>query len=179
MRDRKNIFIIVAAMILLVSLSGCMAGSMMAPDREVDISTEAAIEAQNALLAGAATGSVELTESQFSSLLTALLANDPNNQIPVEGVTAMFEPDTMYLNVHLDQALLGLDKISLAGAVMVDDNNMVVVDLHEAAAGPLAADPNLVAFIGDRITAALDDPALGTVVGVSMGEGTLALSMGQ
>jgi len=179
MLTRKNLLIILFTLFLLGSLSACMAGSMMMPDREVMISPEAAMEAQNALLAGAATGTVELTESQFSSLLTVLLSQDPNNQIPVEAITVMFNPDRMYINAQLDQAAFGgLDSVALAGNIMVEDN-LVVIDLDEAAAGPLSADQNLVDFIGDRITAALDHPALGTIIDVSMGEGTLALSMAQ
>ena len=178
MITRKSLLVFTSAMILLIVLSGCMAGAVSMPDRDVEISNQAAIEAQNALLAGAAQGSVELTESQFSSLLTVLATQDPTGQIPIEGVKAHFTPDKLYLTLELDQAMLGVDSIGVTGNVSVE-NNLVVIDLDDAMAGPFHADGNLVDFIGDRITAALNHPALGTIVGIEMGEGTLALSMGQ
>ena len=50
-------------------------------------------------------------------------------------------------------------------------------ELAEAAAGPLVADKGVVALIGERITAALNDPSLGTIVDVSVGDGTIALGV--
>ena len=174
MLTRKTLLVAVLALSALVILSGCMAGSVMMPDRNVEISAAAAEEGINALLAGANTGRVEWTESQFSSVLTALLSSQPG--MPITGVTAMFEPDAMYLNVGLDGSL-GVDSLALKGSVAVGDDNMIHINLDEAGAGPFSADSNLVAFIGQRLTAALDHPALGTVVDVSMGSGTLNLSL--
>ncbi len=171
----KNLLVLVIALLLMSSLVACAPGGVMMPDRDVSISVEEAVAGQNALMAGLSTGSVELTESQFSSLITVLLQQS-GDQVPIQSVTAMFDPGKMYLSLELDQAATGLDSLVLSGNVMVEDY-MVKVDLDEAAVGPLAADAGLVDFIGQRITAALNDPQLGTIVGVSIGEGTLALSV--
>lgn len=171
---RKYLFVVVV--LLIGSLAACMAGGIAMPDREVPISAEAAMDGLTALSDGLSTGQAELTESEFSSLVTMLIQQNPNPQVPVESVTAMFDPDKMYMNIKLSQNMGGIDTLSVSGNIMVKDH-MVMVDLAEAAAGPLAADQGLVNLIGERITAALNDPALGTIVDVSMGEGTIALGV--
>jgi predicted small lipoprotein YifL len=176
MFTRKNLFVMVVALLLMGSLAACMAGGIAMPDREVTISSEAAMDGLTAISAGMGTGQAELTESQFSSLVTMLLKQNPNPQLPIESVTALFDPDKMYMNIKLSQNMGGIDSLTVSGNIIVKDH-MVMVDLAEAAAGPLMADEGLVNLIGERLTAALNDPALGTIVDVSIGEGTIALAM--
>ncbi len=176
MFTQKNLFVVVMVVLLMGSLTACVAGGIAMPDREVSISTEAAMDGLNAISAGLATGQAELTESQFSSLVTMLIQQNPNQQVPIESVTALFNPDKMNMNIKLSQNKGGINSLSLSGNIIVKDH-MVTVELAEAAAGPLMVDKGIVNLIGERITAALNDPALGTIVDVSMGEGTIALGM--
>ncbi|MEZ4659874.1 MAG: hypothetical protein R2911_20155 [Caldilineaceae bacterium] len=177
MVTRKNLLVVVFTLMLAVSLSGCMMGGAMMPDREVEISMDAAMAGQNKAIQGALTGSATLTESEFSSLLSMLLQQNASAEVPVESIQAMFDPGKMYIVANLSQAVGGIDKVGMAGNVSVSDH-IVSVELDEAFAGPFVVSGGLASLIADRINAALNDPRLGTIVGIEFGDGTVTLSMG-
>ncbi len=135
MLNRRTWIVALVALLLMASLGGCAAGDVAAPAREVPISVDAAIEGQNAGLAGLMGGSVTWTESQFSSFLTELLRQNTGPNQPVDSIVAWFDPDN---NVHLRVALkegvlLGGSNIDLAGKIGVQDGK-VQVALNEAGA---------------------------------------------
>lgn len=157
-------------------LSGCMMGERMMLEyaHDVEISDEMAMEAQTALMMGLSEGSVTLSDSHMSSLLTWGVQQDGDESI--SSITTTFDEDNMYISVELSEASDGIDRLGLVGNVMVE-NHIVMVDIKEVSAGPFFVGGPLMSFISDRINAALNDPALGTVVDVSTGEGTITISM--
>lgn len=174
MITRKTVIVAMLALLLMVNLSACMMSDMMHEGPDVEVSVEAAKEAQE-LLAGA--GSVELNESHVSSWLTLALQQS-ESEIPVKSVIAEFEPDLIHIQVHLSEAMGGIDSVGLSGNVMVDENHMVMVDLDSAYAGPFVIEDSLISFISDRINLALNDPTLGVAVDVTVGDGTLMIDVG-
>ncbi|MCB0133262.1 MAG: hypothetical protein KDD78_20505 [Caldilineaceae bacterium] len=175
MLNRKNLAVTFAVVLLLAVLAGCSGGNVMVPDREVAISMDDAMAAQNKAMEGLMMGSVEWTEGEFSSLLTALIEQNLGEGAPITGVTAWFEPDNMlYLRVGLPGGL----SADLGGQIMVEDN-MIKVDLSEAGAAGMAVSGAMLDVVEGAINRALDDPSLGVAVNVETGDGTLALSLGQ
>ncbi|MCB0085714.1 MAG: hypothetical protein KDE47_32455 [Caldilineaceae bacterium] len=177
MVTRKNLLVVVFTLMLAVSLSGCMMGQAMMPDREVEISMDAAMAGQNKAIQGALSGQATLTESEFSSLITMLLQQNAGSEVPIDSVQAMFDPGKIYIVANLAQSVGGIDKVGLVGNVVVQDH-IVSVELDQAFAGNLVVSGGLASLIADRINAALNDPRLGTIVGVETGDGTVTLSMG-
>ena len=84
MLNRKTVALALVLVLLVSSLSACAAGSAVNPPaRDITISVDDALAAQNAGMAGLMAGKAEWTESQFSSFLTVLLQQNtgPNMQI--------------------------------------------------------------------------------------------------
>ena len=177
MITRKSLLAVAVIMILAVSLSACGAGASMAAACDAEISNALAVEAQNAAFGAVMTGSATLNDAHVSSLLTELTKANGGGDM-IESIQTCFADGKMMMNVNLASAMGGIDSVGLTGAVMVE-NNMVMVDIDEAAAGPFVASGPIVDLISDRVNAALNDPQLGTIVGVEMGDGTLTVSMGQ
>lgn len=74
MLNRKTVKLALMLVLLVSSLSACAAGSAVnPPSRDVTVSVDEALAAQNAGMAGMMGGKVDWTESQFSSFLTVLL----------------------------------------------------------------------------------------------------------
>ena len=85
MHNRKMWALSLVLVLVLVSLSACGAGEATANACEPEISTELALEAQNAGMAGLAAGSVTWNESHLSSFLHYHLNNlDRNSKDPVQ-----------------------------------------------------------------------------------------------
>lgn len=177
MITRKSLLVVVVALLLTLSVSACTVGEAMMPEREVPISRDAAMEGQNLALSGLMSGSVTLTEEQLSSLLTLLLQQNAGEDVPIENVTAMFEPGQMYINVDLAQPIGPVDSLGIAGAVTVDGNTLTV-DLTEAHAGPYVVNEQTMAFISDRINDAMDDIAV-LPISIETAEGELMIDMAQ
>ncbi len=177
MITRKSLLVVAVIMLLAVSLSACGAGASMASACDAEISNALAVEAQNAAFGAVMTGSATLNDSHVSSLLTELTKANGGGDL-VESIQTCFADGKMMMNVSLANAMGGIDSIGLTGAVMVE-NNMVKVAIDEAAAGPLVASGPIIDLISDRVNAALDDPRLGTIVGLEMGDGSLTVSMSQ
>jgi hypothetical protein len=174
--------VVVAMAILVLGATACTVGQgIMAPAREVPISVDAALEAQNLAANGMMSGSVEWSEAQFSSLLTELLKANSGEANPVESITAWFEPGIMYLRVDVKDGVLPDavgDKLEVAGSLAIEDNRLAI-DLQEAAAGPYQVEGAALAPISAQINAALAGQQLGVPVDVQLNEGTLSISLAQ
>ena len=170
MLTRKNLMVSFVAVLLLALLAGCTGGAVMTPEREVEISNAAAIDAQNAAMAGLMAGSATWTESQFSSLVSELIRQNGGGDF-ISNVTVWFDPESMFVSVETP-----FGTVDLAGNVMVEDN-MVQVDLEQAAALGMAVSGPLLDIIEGAINRALNDPSMGVAVGVEAGDGTLSVEM--
>ena len=129
MLNRRIWVVALVALLLMSSLAGCAMGDVSAPDREVPISIDAALEGQAAGMQGLMSGSVTWTESQLSSFLTELLKQNTGPNQPVDSIVVWLEPDNMlHARVALkDGVLLGGSNIDLMGKVMVQDGKDVVM----------------------------------------------------
>ncbi len=174
MLNRRYLVVSVVLVLLVAVLAGCGAGAAAMPDREVTISIDEALAAQDAAMAGMLTGQAEWTESQFSSLVTELLKQNLGAGSPIQEVKAWFMPEGLVLAATLADG----SQVVLSGNVMVE-NNRIKLDLKEAAAmGMVAAGPVL-DIVEGAINRALDAPELGVAVNVATGDGTLSLGLGQ
>lgn len=177
MITRKNLLVVAIAMLLIMSVSACTVGSAMMPDREVGITTEAAVEGQQEALQGMMTGSVTLTEEQLSSLITVLLQQSAGADVPISGVTAAFDPGVIYLDIALAQPVGGIDSLGLVGNVTIDGNTLTV-DLSEAHAGPYVVGEDVMSVISDRINDAMEEIAV-MPISIQTEEGSLMIDMAQ
>jgi hypothetical protein len=168
----------VIATFMVFGLVGCVAQATTTPNRTVDISMDQALTAQNKL-GDLMMGSVEWTESEFSSLLSVLLEQNAGENNPIEGVTVWFEADNqIYIRVMLEEGLVpGVTSVDVAGTVGVE-NNHVVVDVTQAGASGISLSPAMLPAINEQINGALADPQLGVAAGVETDEGVIRLSLG-
>ena len=176
MLNQRNWAVLFVFVLLVSSLAACSAGPVMMPDRDVEISVDEAMIAQDKGMAGLMMGSVEWTESEFSSLLTVLLEQNGGDANPVEAVVAMFEDGKIYLDAHLADDAMG--SIALVGSVSVE-NNQVMVDLEAAGIGDMSVGGAILGPISAHINQALSDPSLGVAVDVEVGDGVIMVSMMQ
>jgi hypothetical protein len=167
-------------MFLIASLAACTA-PVAVPDREIEIDSNTAYEAQQMLMADMMMGSAEMTESEFSSLLTVLLEQNSGDANPVAAVKVWFEPDNqVFAQVQLVEGVLpetfGGNTLDLAGTIGVDAGQ-VTLDLTGASAGGFGVSGAMLAPIANEINAAL--AGLGAVpVNVETAEGTVSVGMG-
>jgi hypothetical protein len=124
-------------------------------------------------------GSVEWTESEFSSLLSVLLEQNGGENSPIDQVVVWFEPNNQIaIRIQfVDELLAGVSSVDVAGSVSVQ-NNQVVVDVAQAGAGGISLASDLLPAISEQINAALADPQLGVAVGVETDTGVIRISMG-
>ena len=176
MLTSKNALPLTLVVLLALMLSACVMGEPMAASCDAEISYDLALEAQNALMAGMSTGSVTLSDSHLSSLLTELTKANFGDAW-ITSIHTCFVEDQMMVSFGLNPAY-GLEDLSAVGALSVEDH-MVSVDLDELSAGTMVVDPSISDLIGDRLTAALNDPRLGTVLNLEMAEGELTLMIEQ
>jgi hypothetical protein len=178
MLNRRTWIVALVALLLMASLGGCAMGDVSAPDREVPISIDAALEGQNAGLAGLMGGSVTWTEDQFSSFLTELLRQNTGPNQPVDAIVAWFDPDNqVHLRVALkDGVLLGGNNIDLAGTVGVQDGK-VQVNLDSAGANGMMVSGDWMQFLSDYINSYLASPSFGVAADVTTGDGTITISL--
>ena len=181
MLHRKTWALSLVLVLLVASLAGCAVGGSQAawPDREVTISVDDALSAQDAGMAGLMAGNVEWTENQFSSFLTVLLQQNVGSNFPIQEIETYFEPEgQIFIRINLlDDVLLGSDTIEAVGSVTVADQH-IAIDLDEASANGFTVSGPILDAITSQINAALADPSMGTAVDVSTGEGTLTVSVG-
>ncbi len=177
MNKRTPLISLVVLSLLLVVLSACTAPAAP-PDRDVEISHEAALSAQDALMGGIVMGEVMLSESEFSSYVTkALEANSGPNQ-PVDSVMVWIEPDSMHFRVTLKDgvSMMG-NTLDLVGNLMVSDGHLMV-DLQSAGAGGMAVGGALLAPVNAQINAVLaQNIMLPASVSVAQDSGSISISM--
>ncbi len=177
MLNRRIWVVALVALLLMSSLAGCAMGDVAAPDREVPISVDAALEGQNAGMAGLMAGNVTWTEAQLSSFLTELLkANTGENQ-PVESVTVWLSPENqIHARIALkDGVLLGGNNIDLAGTIGIVDGK-VAVNLTDAGANGMMVSGPLMGLVSQYINGALG--GFGVAADVTTDEGSITISMG-
>ena len=126
MVNRRAWVFALVALLLVASLAGCAAGDVAAPEKEVPISVDAALEGQNAGMAGLMSGAVTWTDSQFSSFLTELLRQNTGPNQPVDSITAWFAPGgEVHLRMALkDGVLLGGNNIDVAGTIGIENGTV-------------------------------------------------------
>ncbi|MCE7986105.1 MAG: hypothetical protein DYG89_33425 [Caldilinea sp. CFX5] len=179
MHNRKMWALSLVLVLVLASLSACAAGEATANQCEPEISTELALEAQNAGMAGLAAGSVTWNESHLSSFLTVLLQQNTGSNFPVDAIHACVEPGgNIALHVQLkDDVLLGSDALSVAGTIGVTDG-AVTVDLTEISGNGFVGSSALLAPINAQVNAALAGAVAGLPVSVETTDDSLTISMG-
>jgi hypothetical protein len=179
MHNRKMWTLSLVLVLVMVISSACSMGDAMANQCEPEISTDLAIEAQNAGMAGMAAGKVEWNESHLSSFLTVLLQQNTGSNFPVDAIYACVdEGNAIALHVKLkDDVLLGSDTLSLAGSINVTDGS-VNIDLMEASANGFMVSSAVFAPINAQINAALAGAMTGLPVSVETTGDTLTVSMG-
>ena len=171
-----------ATVLLAVSMTACTVGQgVSVPEREVPLSVETALEAQNMAMNGLMAGSVSWDEAQFSSLLTELLRANSGANTPVESITAWFEPDVVFLRVDVKDGVLPPafgNTLEVAGSLDIQ-NGTLMVNLDEAAAGTYKVEGAALEPINQQINAALANQQLGVPVSLDLTEGMLTISMTQ
>jgi hypothetical protein len=179
MLNRRNWVVSVIALLLVASMAACTAAPVAVPDREIMVDVTTALDAQNKAMGGVMAGSLELSEAEFSSLLSVLLQQNSGENNPVTDVKVWFEPDNqVFISVGLKEGILPTgNSLDLAGTVAVE-NNHVVVDLQQVGAGSVSISGAALAPITAQINAALADPSLGVAVDVSTGTGTISVGLG-
>jgi hypothetical protein len=179
MHNRKMWALSLVLVLVMALLSACSAGDAMANHCEPEISTELALEAQNAGMAGLAAGQVEWNESHLSSFLTVLLQQNTGSNFPVEAIHACVEPGgNIALHVQLtDDVLLGSNTLSLAGTIGVADGS-VSIDLTEVSGNGFVASSAILAPINAQVNAALAGAVTGLPVSVETSDDALTISMG-
>lgn len=166
------------AVVVAVSMTACVAQPTTAPNRSVEISMDQALTAQNKL-GDLMMGSVEWSESEFSSLLSVLLEQNAGENSPVGDVTVWFEPDNqVFIRVGLQEGLIpGVSTLDVSGTIGVE-NNHVVVDVAQVGTGGASVSGDMLPAISDQINEALADPQLGVAADVETEEGLIRISLG-
>ncbi len=177
MLNRRIWVVALVALLLMSSLAGCAMGDVAAPEREVPISVDAALEGQNAGLMGLMSGQVTWSEAQLSSFLTELLRQNTGPNQPVDAITVWLMPDNMlHARIALkDGVLLGGSNIDLSGRVMVQDGKLMV-DLTDAGANGMMVSGPLMGLVSSYINGALS--GFGLAADVMTDDGSITISMG-
>jgi hypothetical protein len=176
MLNRRILVVALVALLLMSSLAGCAMGDVAAPEREVPISVDAALEGQNAGLMGLMSGEVTWSEAQLSSFLTELLKQNTGANQPVDAITVWLMPDNqVHIRVALkDGVLLGGSNIDLSGTVAIE-NGQVVVNVTEAGANGMMVSGPLTALVSSYINGAL--AGIGVAADVATDEGSITLAL--
>ena len=177
---KKMWFVVAVALLVMMSLAGCAMGDVAAPEREVPISVDAALEGQNAGMAALMSGSVSWTESQFSSFLTELLRQNTGSAQPVDAITAWFEPGGMiHLRIALkDDVLLGGKNIDAMGTISAENGQLALNITDVGANGMMTNDAAILGLVNAYINGTL--AGLGPLpVTVATGDGTIDIGMAQ
>jgi hypothetical protein len=166
------------ALLLMLGVAGCAASGVAVPSRAVDVDANTAMVAQGKL-GNLMMGNVEWTESEFSSFLSFLLAQNSGDNNPVTGITVWFEPDNqIFVRVGLKDGVIPVgNSLDLAGSIAVVDHH-VMVDIDQAGAGSMSVSGALLAPISAQINAALSDPNMGVAANVSTDTGMVMVTLG-
>lgn len=179
MQFRRLGLVLVALLIVLSSLAGCVAaGDMAWPDREITTDVDTAMAAQEMGMAGLMTGSVTWTEAEFSSFVTYLTKQNTGGALPIDQIKFWFEPDNKVF-IELTPTAGGMltAPVRVAGTLKVVDK-MVQVDVSEAAVGGAAVMGPLLQVVNGAVNRALGDPSLGVAVNVTTDTGSITIGLG-
>lgn len=160
MANRRSLFVIGVTALYLAVLSACAPGSPMMADHEVEISIDEALAGQEAVMTGAVAGSIALSESQASSLLTELLKQNQLNKVEIADISAEMDGDVNTITVDLASPVGGIDSLGVAGTLASADG-VVSVELDQAWAGNMGVDPALLGLISAQINASLAGMPMG------------------
>lgn len=179
MLNRRNWVVSIIAMLLVVSLAACTASTVSVPNRPIDVSLDTALAAQNKLPELLIMGSVEWSESEFSSLLSVLLEQNSGDENPVTGVHVWFEPNNqVVIRVALVDGLVPLgNSVNLAGTVSADAGKFSV-NVSALGIGGASVSGDLLNVVSAQINAALAGLDLGVPVNVTTDTGTVKVSLG-
>ena len=176
---KKMWFVVAVALLVMASLAGCAVGDVAAPETEVPISIDAALEGQNAGMAGLMSGAVTWTDSQFSSFLTELLRQNTGPNQPVDSITAWFAPGgEIHLRIALkDGVLLGGKNIDAAGTVGIENGTVMVNITAVGANGVMTEDPMILGIVNSYINSTLS--GFGVAATLETGDGEIMIGMAQ
>jgi hypothetical protein len=151
----------------------------MMAEHEVEISIDEALAGQDAVMAGVMAGSVSLSESQASSLLTELLKQNQINKVEIADISAAMDGDVNTITVNLASPVGGIDSLGVAGTIM-SSGGVMSVDLDQAWAGGMGVDPALLDMVGAQINASLAGMPMGMpdgVLGISSDQAAMVSDM--
>ncbi len=160
MANRRSLFVIGVTALYLAVLSACAPGSPMMADHEVEISIDEALAGQEAVMTGAGVGSIALSESQASSLLTELLKQNQLNKVEIADISAEMDGDVNTITIDLASPVGGIDSLGVAGTLASADG-VVSVELDQAWAGNMGVDPALLGLVSAQINASLAGMPMG------------------
>jgi len=175
MVNRRNWVVVLVVAILALSLSACMAAPVALPDRDLTVDVDTALAAQGKLT----TMPLEMSESEFSSLLSVLMDQNSSDNTPVTGVSVWFEPDNqIFLQVGLKDGVIPVgNTLDLAGTVSVVDGHLNI-DLSQAGVGNMSVSGAMLAPISAQINSALSGPGMMALpVNVTTDTGTISVGM--
>ena len=160
MANRRSLLVIGVMALFVAVLSACAPGSPTMADHEVEISIDEALAGQDAVMTGLPTGSVSLSESQASSLLTELLKQNQLNKVEIADISAEMDGDVNTITIDLASPVGGIDSLGVAGTLASADG-VVSVELDQAWAGNMGVDPALLSLISAQINASLAGMPMG------------------
>lgn len=165
MTIRRNLLVIGVLALFMALLSACSVGEPSMAGHDVDISIDEALAGQDALMSGAMTGSVSLSESQASSFLTELLKQNHLDKVEVADISAAMDGDVNTITVNLANPVGGIDSLGVAGTIE-SSGGVVSVDISNAWAGGMGVDPALLGMVSAQINASLAGMPMGTPDGM-------------
>ncbi len=178
MLNRRNWVVSLIAMLLVVSLTACTASTVSVPNRPIEVDVNTAYEAQNKLAELLMLGSVEWSESEFSSLVSVLLDQNSGDENPVTGVHVWFEPNNqVVIRVALVPGLTPLgDSVNLAGTISADAGKLAV-NVSALGIGGLSVSGDVLSLVSTQINAALAGIDIGLPISVSTDTGKITVSL--
>ncbi|MEM7134737.1 MAG: hypothetical protein AAF702_51215 [Chloroflexota bacterium] len=153
MITRKSLFVVAAMILFVVGLSACAPGeSVMAPD--VEISMDDAVAGQASFMEGWAAGSVSLSDTEASSLITELMKQNGLNALHIDSIDASMDGNVNNISVNLGQSIAGIDSVGIEGSLM-SDGGILSVDIHGVHAGAMGVMPEILGMVSEQINAQL------------------------
>lgn len=178
-RRTRSLQLIVLSLLLTV-LSACAVQPVETPNRTVEISMDAALVAQDAMLNAMATGQVTLTESEFSSFLTKVIETNNGPNQPIDSLVVWIEPDKLHLRVTVKEGVFleGVgNTLDLVGNLIIVDSQLQV-ELEQVASGFLVASGPILQLIAAQINASLAQQLPPLPLNVVQEMGTLTINLG-
>lgn len=155
MFTRKSVLVVAALFLFLVGLSACAPGSPMSMP-EANISMDAAVEGQSAVLNSMTSGNVSLTGDQASSLVTELMKQNQLNKLEISEVVA----NDSGLHVMLGTPIAGVDSVMVDGS-LTSSGGVLTLDIASAQAGGMGVVPEVLDMIAAQVNAQLAGMPMG------------------